>query len=210
MDPYLAQFEARLNRVRKSRAPVAPKVIRFPLPHFAETAGDGDTDHDALSSGSFVNATTASSIPFKNPAGAGHPKQLVSAIINDIKSKTATNIPQHLRDSAAELLANSETELLRQSSDYYELLATNLLDLVFDLHDRESVAKMEREMAIVERDKAIAHERSMAEHYDQLLFQNEVAYQAYPKSAPNQASEADATSDTKDDVGAEVEAGRAG
>lgn len=184
--------------VARYMSPKALKVIRSPLPHFNEAADDNDTDHDVHLTASSINATTAGSMPTKNSAGARHPKQLVSAIFSDIKSKTATNISQHLRDSAEQLLANNETELLRQSSEYYELLATDLLDLVFDLYDQESLAKMERDMAIRERAKAIGHEQSMAKYYGQLLLRNEVVYQEYPKSAPKQACENEATADTRD------------
>ena len=91
-----------------------------------------------------------------------------------------------------------KSSFFHKSSDYYELMATQLLDLVFDLYDQESLANMERDMAIQERNKAIAHERSMAEHYDQLLLQNELEYQEYPKLSSKQAFEDETTADTQD------------
>ena len=201
MAEYQKLVDDRQKQTSASRVPLPLKVDRFPLPAFVEgSVGNNPNQHGTMSP-YLKNSTAAGS---SSRLDAQFSKRLVSSIINDIQSKIV-QIPPALQDKAVKHVADTQAKSLLMSSHYYESVATRLLEQVFNLCDRASRAELERDMAIKEKDKAQAHERSMGEHYDIVTVQVEDIFNGRLQAARNLAGESGAVASSTDGNPTEVQ-----
>lgn len=181
MAEYQKLVDDRQKQASMFHVPLPPKVDRFQLPGFVEfSVGNNPNQNGPMSQ--YLNDSTAAGSSSR--LDGQFPKRLVSSIINDIQSKIV-QIPPDLQDQAVKLIADTQAKTIMMSCHYYESLATRLLDQVFNLCDRASRAELERDMAIKEKDKARAHERSMGEHYDIVTVQVEDIFNGRLQAARN-------------------------
>jgi len=201
----MAEYQKLVNERQKlastSRVPAAPKVGRFRLPRFDDSFCSNNSSQKVTFAQNLNNPAASGSLPRLH---AQYPKKLVSSISNDIQSKLV-QIPPALEDRAVKLLADTQVKTLLMSSHYYEFFAARLLEQLFNLCDRASQAESERDIALEERGKARAHERSMGESYDKLTEQVENIFKARLQAARNLASGPEPLTSSTDGNTIEVE-----